>query len=194
MADWGVTIKGEQDVSLLAKLTHKSFGLTTLHTHAAHTHTHGQNAREKKDHVLIFVLERLQFLITISDSLHYSIIVQALWTHLSHDELTSQSSLMCLANVVWISVREQLSLPLEMSIKSCSEYMSSFSTKCWRSWSWRLKTQCKTYYTTESLQAIWTQQHSTLLRENALGRFLGGFLHLKSMLKTQNKLYKVLEY
>lgn len=50
-------------------------------------------------------------------------------------ELTSQSSLMCLANVVWISVREQLSLPLEMSIRSWSEYMSSFSTKCCRSWS-----------------------------------------------------------
>lgn len=51
-------------------------------------------------------------------------------------ELTSQSSLMCLANVVWISVREQLSLPLEMSIKSWREYMSSFSTKCCRSCNW----------------------------------------------------------
>lgn len=56
------------------------------------------------------------------------------------DELTSQSSLMCLANVVWISVREQLSLPLEMSIRSWSEYMSSFSTKCCRSWSCGKKT------------------------------------------------------
>lgn len=50
-------------------------------------------------------------------------------------QLTSQSNLMCLANVVWISVREQLSLPLEMSIRSWREYMSSFSTKCCRSWS-----------------------------------------------------------
>lgn len=52
-------------------------------------------------------------------------------------ELTSQSNLMCLANVVWISVREQLRRPLEISIKSWSEYISSFSTKCWRSCSFR---------------------------------------------------------
>lgn len=66
-------------------------------------------------------------------------------------ELTSQSSLMCLANVVWISVREQLSLPLEMSIKSCSEYMSSFSTKCCRSCSWQIKTTVNTVDTKGSL-------------------------------------------
>lgn len=50
-------------------------------------------------------------------------------------KLTSQSSLICLAKVVWISVREQLRRPLEVSIRSCRLYMSSFSTKCWRSWS-----------------------------------------------------------
>lgn len=32
MADGGVTVKGEEDVSFLTQLTHKSFGLTTLHT------------------------------------------------------------------------------------------------------------------------------------------------------------------
>lgn len=33
MADGGVTVEGEEDVSFLTQLTHKSFGLTTLHTH-----------------------------------------------------------------------------------------------------------------------------------------------------------------
>ena len=75
-------------------------------------------------------------------------------------ELTSQSSFMCLANVVWISVREQLSLPLEMSIKSCSEYMSLFSTKCCRSCSWRTHTvgNCFTKHMQTTLQTqkqIW---------------------------------------
>lgn len=78
-------------------------------------------------------------------------------------ELTSQSSLMCLANVVWISVREQLSLPLEMSIKSCSEYMSSFSTKCCRSCSWKKEKQNKTM----CVIASWSKpQDPTLLSVN----------------------------
>lgn len=51
--------------------------------------------------------------------------------------LTSQSSLMCLAKRVWISVREQLRRPASISIRSCSEYISSFSTKCCRSCSYR---------------------------------------------------------
>lgn len=36
VADGGVTVKGEEDVSFLTQLTHKSFGLTTLR---ARTHT-----------------------------------------------------------------------------------------------------------------------------------------------------------
>lgn len=38
VADRGVTVEGEEDVSFLTQLTHKSFGLTTLHTHT-HTYT-----------------------------------------------------------------------------------------------------------------------------------------------------------
>lgn len=90
--------------------------------------------------------------------------------------LTSQSSLMCLANVVWISVREQLSLPLEMSIKSCSEYMSSFSTKCCRSCSWGTQVQKKSIYENVSFHceryATCTPLGQSLLRENILNNFM----------------------
>lgn len=37
MADGGVTVEGEEDVSFLTQLTHKSFGLTTLPTHKKQT-------------------------------------------------------------------------------------------------------------------------------------------------------------
>lgn len=33
MADGGVTVEGEEDVSFLTQLTHKSFGLTALRAH-----------------------------------------------------------------------------------------------------------------------------------------------------------------
>lgn len=84
-------------------------------------------------------------------------------------ELTSQSSLMCLANVVWISVREQLSLPLEMSIKSWSEYMSSFSTKCCRSCNWerqKKKKQKADLFTVQHTMEAYSARgrHTALLR------------------------------
>ena len=48
---------------------------------------------------------------------------------------TSQSSLMCLAKSVWVSVSEQPRRPVCASSRSWTEYISSFSTKCCRSWS-----------------------------------------------------------
>lgn len=48
---------------------------------------------------------------------------------------TSQSSLMCLAKSVWVSASEQPRRPECVSSRSCTEYISSFSTKCCRSWS-----------------------------------------------------------
>lgn len=44
VANRSMTVKREKDVSLLTQLTHKSFGLTALHIHRAHT----QNATELK--------------------------------------------------------------------------------------------------------------------------------------------------
>lgn len=103
-ADRGVAVEGEEHVALPAQLTDKALGLASLGEQAG-----GDNG----DHA--------SPLLAPWGSPHGSA---------PQNELTSQSSLMCLAKSVWISVREQPRRPASMSIRSCSEYISSFSTKC----------------------------------------------------------------
>lgn len=60
---------------------------------------------------------------------------QGKWTNV-HQCGTSQSVLMCSAKLAWTRMSPGSSTSLARSIKSCSEYMSELSTKCWRSLSY----------------------------------------------------------
>lgn len=106
-ADRGVAVEGEEHVALPAQLTDEALGLASLREQAG-----GDNGDPASPPLAPWGFPH--------------------GSALQHG-LTSQSSLMCLAKSVWISVREQPRRPASMSIRSCSEYISSFSTKCCRS-------------------------------------------------------------